>query len=56
MAGGVGEGAIPLTIGYAAFSHQPQGGLFAEVSKTSGGFKDLHRAVREPFHVGESAK
>ena len=31
MAGGVGEGAIPLTIGYAAFSHQPQGGLFAEV-------------------------
>jgi Na+/citrate or Na+/malate symporter len=31
MAGGVGEGAIPLTIGYAAFSHQPQGELFAEV-------------------------
>jgi len=31
MAGGVGEGAIPLTIGYAAFSHQPQGDLFAEV-------------------------
>ena len=24
MAGGVGEGAIPLTIGYASFSHQPQ--------------------------------
>ncbi len=31
MAGGVGEGAIPLTIGYANFSHQPQGELFAEV-------------------------
>jgi Na+/citrate or Na+/malate symporter len=31
MAGGVGEGAIPLTIGYAQFSHQPQGELFAEV-------------------------
>ena len=31
MAGGVGEGAIPLTIGYATFSHQPQGELFAEV-------------------------
>jgi Na+/citrate or Na+/malate symporter len=31
MAGGVGEGAIPLTIGYASFSHQPQGELFAEV-------------------------
>lgn len=31
MAGGVGEGAIPLTVGYAAFSHQPQGELFAEV-------------------------
>ena len=31
MAGGVGEGAIPLTIGYAQFSHQPQGALFAEV-------------------------
>ena len=29
MAGGVGEGAIPLTIGYAAFLHQPQGDLFA---------------------------
>jgi malate:Na+ symporter len=31
MAGGVGEGAIPLTIGYAQVSHQPQGELFAEV-------------------------
>lgn len=31
MAGGVGEGAIPLTVGYAQFSHQPQGELFAEV-------------------------
>jgi Na+/citrate or Na+/malate symporter len=31
MAGGVGEGAIPLTIGYAQFSHQPQGELFAEI-------------------------
>jgi Na+/citrate or Na+/malate symporter len=31
MAGGVGEGAIPLTVGYAQFSHQPQGTLFAEV-------------------------
>jgi malate:Na+ symporter len=31
MAGGVGEGAMPLSIGYAAISHQPQGDLFAEV-------------------------
>jgi Na+/citrate or Na+/malate symporter len=31
MAGGVGEGAIPLTIGYALYSHQPQGALFAQV-------------------------
>ncbi|WP_309604940.1 2-hydroxycarboxylate transporter family protein [Phenylobacterium sp.] len=31
MAGGVGEGAVPLSVGYAQFSHQPQGGLFAEV-------------------------
>lgn len=31
MAGGVGEGAVPLSIGYAAISHQPQGALFAEV-------------------------
>jgi CCS family citrate carrier protein len=31
MAGGVGEGALPLSIGYAAINHQAQGGLFAEV-------------------------
>ena len=31
MAGGVGEGAMPLSMGYAAVSHQPQGDLFAEV-------------------------
>ena len=31
MAGGVGEGAIPLSIGYAQFSHQAAGDLFAEV-------------------------
>jgi len=31
MAGGVGEGAIPLSIGYAQILHQPQGDLFAEV-------------------------
>ena len=31
MAGGVGEGAMPLSIGYAALSHRPQGDLFAEV-------------------------
>jgi Na+/citrate or Na+/malate symporter len=31
MAGGVGEGAIPLTVGYAQVSHLPQGELFAEV-------------------------
>jgi len=31
MAGGVGEGALPLSIGYAAISHQPQGAVFAEV-------------------------
>jgi Na+/citrate or Na+/malate symporter len=31
MAGGVGEGAMPLSIGYAAAGHQPQGGFFAEV-------------------------
>src|SRR3954454_17961801 len=30
-AGGVGEGAIPLSIGYAAILGQPQGDLFAEV-------------------------
>jgi malate:Na+ symporter len=31
MAGGVGEGAIPLSTGYAEILHQPQGELFAEV-------------------------
>src|SRR5262249_38337864 len=31
MAGGVGEGAIPLSIGYSQILHQPQGDLFAEV-------------------------
>ena len=31
MAGGVGEGALPLSIGYAAVSHQPQGDVFAQV-------------------------
>jgi CCS family citrate carrier protein len=31
MAGGVGEGAMPLSIGYAALGHQPQGDVFAEV-------------------------
>jgi len=31
MAGGVGEGAIPLSIGYAQILHQPQGDLFAQV-------------------------
>lgn len=31
MAGGVGEGAIPLSIGYAAILHQAQGDLFAQV-------------------------
>ncbi len=31
MAGGVGEGAIPLSVGYAHFSGQPQGEAFAEV-------------------------
>jgi malate:Na+ symporter len=31
MAGGVGEGAIPLSMGYALFSHQPQGEIFAEI-------------------------
>jgi malate:Na+ symporter len=31
MAGGVGEGAIPLSLGYAAILHQPQGDLFAQV-------------------------
>ncbi|QUD89594.1 2-hydroxycarboxylate transporter family protein [Phenylobacterium montanum] len=31
MAGGVGEGAIPLSIGYGAILHKPQGELFAQV-------------------------
>lgn len=31
MAGGVGEGAIPLSIGYGQILHQPQGDLFAQV-------------------------
>jgi malate:Na+ symporter len=31
MAGGVGEGAIPLSIGYAEILHQAQGDLFAQV-------------------------
>ena len=31
MAGGVGEGAIPLSIGYAGLLHQDQGDLFAQV-------------------------
>src|ERR1700692_1406066 len=31
MAGGVGEGAIPLSIGYAQILHQAQGDLFAQV-------------------------
>lgn len=31
MAGGVGEGAIPLSIGYAGILHEAQGEIFAEV-------------------------
>jgi len=31
MAGGVGEGAIPLSVGYSQIMHLPQGELFAEV-------------------------
>src|SRR5271169_6370775 len=31
MAGGVGEGAIPLSIGYSQILHQPQGELFTQV-------------------------
>ena len=31
MAGGVGEGAIPLSIGYSEILHLPQGDLFAQV-------------------------
>ena len=31
MAGGVGEGAIPLSVGYSGILHQEQGDLFAQV-------------------------
>lgn len=31
MAGGVGEGAIPLSIGYSGILHQTQGDIFAQV-------------------------
>ena len=31
MAGGVGEGAIPLSVGYADILHQEQGAVFAQV-------------------------
>ncbi len=31
MAGGVGEGAIPLSVGYAQITHLPQGDYFAEI-------------------------
>ena len=31
MSGGIGEGAIPLSIGYAQILHQSQGDLFAQV-------------------------
>jgi malate:Na+ symporter len=31
MAGGVGEGAIPLSVGYGSILHQAQGDLFAQV-------------------------
>ena len=31
MAGGVGEGALPLSIGYGAIMHQAQGPIFAEI-------------------------
>lgn len=31
MAGGVGEGAIPLSIGYSGLLSQPQGDLFAQI-------------------------
>jgi malate:Na+ symporter len=30
MAGGIGEGVIPLSIGYSQILHQPQGDLFAQ--------------------------
>ena len=31
MAGGVGEGAIPLSVGYSEILGQPQGDVFAQV-------------------------
>jgi malate:Na+ symporter len=31
MAGGIGEGAIPLSVGYSEIMHVAQGGLFAQV-------------------------
>ena len=31
MGGGVGEGALPLSLGYANILHQPQGEIFAQV-------------------------
>jgi CCS family citrate carrier protein len=31
MGGGVGEGALPLSLGYAAITHQPQGAIFATI-------------------------
>ncbi len=31
MAGGVGEGALPLSIGYGVITHQAQGPIFAEI-------------------------
>src|SRR5262245_61479159 len=31
MAGGVGEGAIPLSVGYSEILGQPQGDMFAQV-------------------------
>jgi len=34
MAGGVGEGALPLSIGYAAITHQAQGEVFASILPT----------------------
>jgi CCS family citrate carrier protein len=31
MGGGVGEGALPLSLGYATITHQPQGVIFATI-------------------------
>ena len=31
MGGGVGEGALPLSLGYATITHQPQGAIFATI-------------------------